>query len=93
MHCGCGPLSSATPPAEVKAAAARLDAAQWAKAAALAGGRRSGSECRCHWGAALAASRAPWTPQEHARMMVIAEAHAFADVRPCLHLGGVCACS
>ena len=74
----------------MKAAAARLDAAQWAKAAALAGGRRSGGECRCHWGAALAASRAPWTPQEHARMMVIAEAHAFANVRldlaPCLRL-------
>jgi hypothetical protein len=67
--------------AEVKAVAAQLDGVQWAKVAALAGGRRSGPECRCHWAAALAANRAPWTPQEHARMMRIAEAHNFANVR------------
>lgn len=68
--------------AEVKEAAAELDSAQWAKVAALAGGKRSGPDCRCHWAAALAANRAPWTPQEHARMMEIAKAHAFANVRP-----------
>lgn len=69
------------PFAEVKEAAARLSEAQWGKAAQLAGGKRSAADCRCHWAAALAARRGPWEAQEHARMLELAEARGFQNVR------------